>query len=296
LVETTDTLYSDYDVEPGETHIYYVVAKNECGQSENSETDSTYRLYAQINSDLIPQTIEKVVKIGEIDEDSFFIANRGDCDLTFRIEEHEESQMFTFKGGRPLTSTKERVGLLKNNTSPKSSFVQPHLAGSEREPQDDIPWLDADPDNGTVSPSSSSKITVIFDASLYGAPDILRAELWIITNDPDSSRDTIKILCEMQMTQIKESMFTKYENKIKISPNLNKNGEFSITYWVRKRSEVKLYVVRSDGRVVAKLVEAIKNPGKHSLTWNPKNLGAGVYFVICEIGKQRFAIPIVLLK
>jgi hypothetical protein len=59
---------------------------------------------------------------------------------------------------------------------------------------------------------------------------------------------------------------------------------------------VELKVYNCDGIQVAGLVNGIRNPGSHEITWNARNLPAGVYYYVLQTGNSRIARKAVIFK
>lgn len=60
------------------------------------------------------------------------------------------------------------------------------------------------------------------------------------------------------------------------------NPVTTISYSLGEPSEVKIYVIDILGRVVEKLISSIQDAGTHSVNWDSKNFGAGLYFYKIE--------------
>ena len=63
---------------------------------------------------------------------------------------------------------------------------------------------------------------------------------------------------------------------------------FRIVYGVERTEPVRIDVVDLQGRSVATLLNALRDPGRYDLTWNGQRargpVRAGVYFVRCRAG------------
>jgi len=74
------------------------------------------------------------------------------------------------------------------------------------------------------------------------------------------------------------------------------NPETTIRFVVPEKMRVTISVHDVAGRVVATLVDDVREPGVNSITWNAQGLASGVYFAKLRAGKTETSRKMVLLK
>jgi hypothetical protein len=74
------------------------------------------------------------------------------------------------------------------------------------------------------------------------------------------------------------------------------NPSTTIRFIVPEKMMVSLTVHDVAGRVVATLVDGVREAGAHSLTWSASGLASGVYFTKLRAGKTTVSQKMVLLK
>jgi hypothetical protein len=74
------------------------------------------------------------------------------------------------------------------------------------------------------------------------------------------------------------------------------NPETTIRFVVPEKMRVTLSVHDVAGRVVAMLVDEVREPGMQSITWNAQGVASGVYFAKLRAGKTEVSRKMVLLK
>lgn len=74
------------------------------------------------------------------------------------------------------------------------------------------------------------------------------------------------------------------------------NPVTNITFFLPKRSYIKLRVINILGETVRTLVADELQPGNHSVTFDGKNLSSGVYVIVLESNQQMLSKKMMLLK
>jgi len=74
------------------------------------------------------------------------------------------------------------------------------------------------------------------------------------------------------------------------------NPETTIRFVVPEKMRVTLSVYDVVGRVVATLVDEVRDPGFHTVTWSADGMASGVYFAKLRAGKTDVSRKMVLLK
>ncbi len=74
------------------------------------------------------------------------------------------------------------------------------------------------------------------------------------------------------------------------------NPQTKISFSVPEAAHVKISIVDMNGKQVAVLVDAMRQPGTYSLTWDAGSLASGVYIYRMEAGKFAQARPMTLLR
>ncbi|HMN24387.1 MAG TPA: T9SS type A sorting domain-containing protein [Ignavibacteriaceae bacterium] len=79
------------------------------------------------------------------------------------------------------------------------------------------------------------------------------------------------------------------------------NPSTTISYYIESESFVKLLIYDVQGELVNQLINEVKAPGSYQVDWNGNNLNnmklpSGVYFYQIEVGQNRQAKKMVLLK
>ena len=73
------------------------------------------------------------------------------------------------------------------------------------------------------------------------------------------------------------------------------NPSTTITFNLTKQTNVRLMIYNMLGQQIITLVDAIKNPGEHSLIFNASNLASGVYFYSIQLDNNSLATRKMLL-
>jgi hypothetical protein len=73
------------------------------------------------------------------------------------------------------------------------------------------------------------------------------------------------------------------------------NPSTTITFNLTKQSNVRLMIYNMLGQQIITLVDAIKNPGEHSLIFNASNLASGVYFYSIQLDNNSLVTRKMLL-
>jgi len=74
------------------------------------------------------------------------------------------------------------------------------------------------------------------------------------------------------------------------------NPTTEITYTLKQSEQVKLTVFESLGREVETLVDGVKSPGEHRITFNAKGLTSGIYFYQLRTGSGTLTKKMVMMK
>ncbi len=74
------------------------------------------------------------------------------------------------------------------------------------------------------------------------------------------------------------------------------NAETVLRYEVRTRAPVRLTIFDAYGRKVARLVDAVHDPGKYRAVWRAEDLASGVYFARLQTPTQSRVTKLILLR
>jgi hypothetical protein len=74
------------------------------------------------------------------------------------------------------------------------------------------------------------------------------------------------------------------------------NPVTQITYWLPQRAHVSLNAYDVAGRLVASLVNGMRDMGEHTVEWRADNLPSGVYFYRLDVGDFSERRKVMLLK
>jgi hypothetical protein len=74
------------------------------------------------------------------------------------------------------------------------------------------------------------------------------------------------------------------------------NPVTTIRFVVPEKMRVTISVHDVAGRVVATLLDEVREPGTHEVTWNAEGMASGVYFTRMHAGKTDVSRKMVLLK
>jgi hypothetical protein len=74
------------------------------------------------------------------------------------------------------------------------------------------------------------------------------------------------------------------------------NEAVKIVYELPRTESVRVHVMDVLGREVARLLDEVKVAGKHELTWNPKSLASGIYFICLRTESTRRVNKLVHVK
>jgi hypothetical protein len=74
------------------------------------------------------------------------------------------------------------------------------------------------------------------------------------------------------------------------------NPNTSVRFVLPARTRVTITVHDAGGRVVATLVDDVREAGAHEITWNANGLASGIYFAHLRAGTTNVSRKMVLLK
>jgi len=81
---------------------------------------------------------------------------------------------------------------------------------------------------------------------------------------------------------------------VRITPNpVSKTAK--ISYSLTDPAQVEITVVASDGRVVARPVNAFLSGGRHETSWSVNGLPSGVYFVLVRADSKSETVRMVVV-
>ena len=74
------------------------------------------------------------------------------------------------------------------------------------------------------------------------------------------------------------------------------NDMTTISFELPEAEKVKISIYDSTGRLIDHLMERSLNPGYHTITWEGKNVGSGIYIYKIRAGEYTAAGKCVLIK
>jgi hypothetical protein len=74
------------------------------------------------------------------------------------------------------------------------------------------------------------------------------------------------------------------------------NPSTTIRFTIPERCNVALDVYDASGRLVTRLADGVREAGTHSVEWNGRDVGSGVYFCRLTAGKQVLSRKMTLLR
>lgn len=175
-------------------------------------------------------------------------------------------------------------------------------------------WIDSDQAMNIAEQNGGSNFRAIHPNAIIemlGANFFLYDSSWqnrfvwnVIYNAPGEDEPSLEIYIDMQtgqvlrVTDVKESMHANIPSSILLEQNYPNpfNPETSITFSIPTESDVSLSIYNVQGQLVDKLLNSRLSSGKHSVTWNAKNLPSGNYFYKLQVGDQIQMMKMTLMK
>ncbi len=101
-------------------------------------------------------------------------------------------------------------------------------------------------------------------------------EVWDpVTGDYDKTCEEVKVGEDIGIVNMKEDVHATLQNY----PNPVMQGVSNIQYYLPDASSIELSVYSTDGTKVETILNTQKSAGNHSLIWNCKSVGSGVYYL-----------------
>jgi len=91
------------------------------------------------------------------------------------------------------------------------------------------------------------------------------------------------------------TLSTELHTDLHVAPNPAKNV-VHISYALNNRSEVSIRLFDVSGRMVRRILAGEKDPGKHVLSINTKDLSCGIYFLECKLGQDVRTEKVILMQ
>ncbi|HEX7343607.1 MAG TPA: choice-of-anchor D domain-containing protein, partial [bacterium] len=149
-----------------------------------------------------------------------------------------------------------------------------------------------DPADSLILPGDSLNISVIFTPSFVGnIEDLLNIE------NNDQAADVLLIGCGLTPNAYNPDPSAPPLSFALLDPYPTPfNAQTVLSYQLPVAGQVNLQVYDLTGRMVAELVNGMRDPGVHQVTWDASGLPSGLYFCRIQAGSFANVVKMMLIK